>query len=60
MADFFGKPHYELLERTGHHEELIGRYATEAEALSEGALRDRIWTKMRLTHGELIVRYREF
>lgn len=60
MASLIGQPHYELVENYGFHETLIGRYLTEEQANSERDLRLRVWGKLRLSHGTLIVRKREF
>lgn len=59
-TSLLGRPHFELVERYGYRENLIGRYETEEEA---GKIRTSwlvTYERCRMAHGELIVRGREF
>lgn len=47
---------YELVEKEKTGERLIGRYSSPERAEGEKALLERVWCRMRLKHGELIVR----
>ena len=55
-----GKLHYEVIERNGYRETLIGRYATQEEAEKNRDSRLIAYECHHLAHGVLIVRRREF
>lgn len=55
METLLGSPHYELIRRIGYREDLIGRYATKAEA----NLRKQCESAWNGNAG-LLVRFREF
>lgn len=57
-TSLLGKPHYELVDRYGYRETLIGRYQTQQEA--EAALRARLATQNDGIYHELIIRPRDF
>jgi hypothetical protein len=58
-TSLLGQPHFELIERNGYQETVIGRYATEEEAAGMRDSRLVIYESRHLSHGVLMVRGRE-
>lgn len=47
---------YELVEKEKNQVRVIGRYDTPERAEGERNLLERVWGKMHLKHGELVIR----